>query len=108
MFIRKKSGQSTLEYIVLIGFVTAALIAMGVYMKRGISGRIRSASDDIGDQYSPGHTTSTFTTTTDYAQSETTSAHGASTTNITENTQSKSGNENIEGLDSERWNLKTE
>ncbi len=34
----------------------AGLIALQTYAQRSIQGRIRSATDDIGDQYSPGNT----------------------------------------------------
>lgn len=49
----KKStkGQSTLEYAAIIAVVVAAIVALNVYMKRGIEGHLRNASDDIGTQY---------------------------------------------------------
>ena len=46
-------GQSTVEYAVLIAVVVGALIAMQIYMKRGVQGKLRSATDDIGEQFSP-------------------------------------------------------
>ncbi|MDP2652463.1 MAG: hypothetical protein Q8Q08_00350 [Candidatus Omnitrophota bacterium] len=55
-FLRKKKGQSTLEYAVLIIIVIGALLSIQVYIKRGVQGRLKSAADDIGDQYSPGNT----------------------------------------------------
>lgn len=53
---KKKKGQSTLEYAVLIIIVIGALLSIQTYIKRGVQGRLKSASDDIGDQYSPGNT----------------------------------------------------
>lgn len=59
MFINmRKKGQSTLEYAVIIAVVVAALVAVQTYVKRGLQGRLRQASDDIGEQFSPGYTTS--------------------------------------------------
>lgn len=55
-FLRKKKAQSTLEYAVLIIIVIGALLTIQVYIKRGIQGRLKSATDDIGDQFSPGNT----------------------------------------------------
>ena len=55
-YLNKKRGQSTLEYAVLITVIIAALIAIQTYIKRGVQGRLKSATDDIGDQYSPGNT----------------------------------------------------
>jgi len=57
----KKKGQSTLEYAVLIVIIIAALLAMNQYIKRGLQGRLKSATDDIGDQFSPGNTNYTKT-----------------------------------------------
>ena len=52
-----KQGQTTLEYIVLIGAVAAALIAVIVYVSRGQQGNLRSQADQLGaGQYAPGNT----------------------------------------------------
>ena len=55
-FLKKIKGQSTLEYAILIIIVIGALLSIQVYIKRGIQGRLKTAADDIGDQYSPGNT----------------------------------------------------
>ncbi len=55
-YLNGRKGQSTLEYAVLIIIIIAALIAIQTYIKRGVQGRLKSASDDIGDQFSPGNT----------------------------------------------------
>jgi len=52
---RRKKGQSTLEYAILIVIILGALIAIQQYIKRGVQGRMKSATDDVGDQYSPGN-----------------------------------------------------
>ncbi|MFH0753753.1 MAG: hypothetical protein V2A70_04240 [Candidatus Omnitrophota bacterium] len=49
--IKNKRGQSILEYAVLIVIVIAALLSLQTYIKRGIQGRLKSATDDIGEQY---------------------------------------------------------
>ncbi|MDP8259865.1 MAG: hypothetical protein P9L96_02525 [Candidatus Gygaella obscura] len=46
-----KRAQSTLEYAVIISVVVGALIAMRVFMKRGIEGKLHDAANDIGDQF---------------------------------------------------------
>ncbi len=61
-FLRRMKGQSTLEYAVLIIIVIGALLSIQMYIKRGIQGRLRSAADDIGDQYDPGNTNYVRTT----------------------------------------------
>lgn len=50
---RRRGGQSTLEYAVVIAVVVAAAVAMQIYMKRGVQGKLRAATDDIGGQFSP-------------------------------------------------------
>ncbi|MFA5311069.1 MAG: hypothetical protein WC355_02015 [Candidatus Omnitrophota bacterium] len=52
-----KRAQATLEYILLISFSAAAIIAMLVYMSRGFQGSIRGSAEQIGSgQYAPGNT----------------------------------------------------
>lgn len=52
-----RRGQTTLEYVCLIGIAAAALITMLVYMGRGFQGNVRSLSDQIGaGQYDPQNT----------------------------------------------------
>lgn len=53
-----RRGQSTLEYILLIGIAAAALIAILVYVSRGLQGNLRNKADQLGaGQYAPGNTT---------------------------------------------------
>ena len=63
-FFRRMKGQSTLEYAVLIVIIIGALLTIQVYVKRGVQGRLKSASDDIGDQFSVGNTNVLMTTKT--------------------------------------------
>lgn len=56
MMIRKTKlfrGQSTIEYTLLIVGVIGALLAMQVYFKRGVQGRLRENVENIGKQYDP-------------------------------------------------------
>ena len=50
--LNTKRGQSVLEYAILMVIIIAALLTLQTYIKRGISGRLKSATDDIGSQYS--------------------------------------------------------
>ena len=51
---RKLKGQSTAEYAILIGLVIAAAVAMQIYVKRALQGRIHRGvqflADYTGDQ----------------------------------------------------------
>lgn len=69
-YLNRKRAQSTLEYAVLVIVIIGALLSIQTYIKRGVQGRLKSASDDIGDQFSVGNTnviktTSTVSTTMD-------------------------------------------
>ncbi len=59
-----KKGQNILEYSLLIALVLSAILIMQVYVKRAYQGRIKQEADNLGEQYSPKHTTSTMVTRT--------------------------------------------
>jgi len=83
-FLRKMKGQSTLEYAVLIIIVIGALLSIQVYIKRGVQGRLKSASDDIGDQYSVGNTNIRKSTRV-YSNTAEKFKYGKSTSSLNEN-----------------------
>lgn len=56
--IFRQRAQSTLEYAMVVACLVAALLAMQIYIKRGVQGRLRDAANDIGEQYSAKNTTS--------------------------------------------------
>ncbi|MDD4953387.1 MAG: hypothetical protein PHG40_00585 [Candidatus Omnitrophica bacterium] len=43
-----KKAQSTAEYAIIIALVIAAVVAMQVYVRRGIQGRVRDVVDHTG------------------------------------------------------------
>ena len=103
-----KKGQGTLEYAVIIVVVVGALVAMQWYIKRGYQGKLRQATDEMGEQYSPAQVSSNFTTTINSSQYESisggslnTSAMPTSTSNYSQN-QTKAGSENLQSLNAER------
>lgn len=100
--LKKRCGQSSLEYAILIAVVVAGLIAMQTYVKRGVQGRLRAGADDIGGQYSPGLVTSTYTTTSGQSSTET-SVGGMTTTEIHSQIRSRKGHEEVAPLDQEVW-----
>jgi Flp pilus assembly pilin Flp len=55
--LRKKSGQSMLEYALLLGVVVAAILIMQVFVKRGFMGGLKDSADKMGEQFSAGSTT---------------------------------------------------
>lgn len=43
-------AQSISEYVLVIGLVSAALVGMQVYMKRGIQAVVKDSADELGIQ----------------------------------------------------------
>jgi uncharacterized protein (UPF0333 family) len=83
---RRKKGQSTLEYALIIAVVVVALIAIVNYMRKGMTGRLKTSTDQIGRQFDPAggygnawQTSGSGTTTTDEDRNVDT---GATTNNI--------------------------
>lgn len=46
--ILRKKAQSTAEYAILIGLVVAAITAMQIFIKSGLTQQIKLALDDLG------------------------------------------------------------
>lgn len=55
-----KKGQSTAEYAVLIGLIVATALAMQIYIRRGLQGRIAEGVDHTGTGGIVGGETLTF------------------------------------------------
>ena len=49
--LTKRKAQSTLEYALVIAAVIGALLAINAYMKKGVQGRLKESSDQIGRQF---------------------------------------------------------
>lgn len=98
--LSQKRAQSTLEYAVLIGVITAGLIGMQVYLKRGFQGKLREGADSMGEQFSPEATTYNYTTNS-YTKSTETLNEEITTTNISNQTTNRWGNEQVSA--NETW-----
>lgn len=48
---RNRKGQNTLEYVLLIVAVVGAFLAIQHYLNRGLQGRMRDSTDNIGEQF---------------------------------------------------------
>ena len=102
-YLSQKRGQSTLEYAVLIVVIIGALLAVQTYIKRGVQGRLKSAADDIGDQFSPGNTNEIRHTST-LSNTAETFFNGVSSTNMLAPEQTNSfTNAAIVNVDQEYW-----
>ena len=79
---KRQQGQSTLEYAVLIIIIIGALLSIQIYIKRGIQGRLKQATDDIGSQFSPGNTSVNRNVSTTSNTSQTSHQNTGNATNI--------------------------
>lgn len=100
--LSKNRAQSTLEYAILIGVIVAGLIAMQVYIKRGYQGKLKDSADSMGQQFSPGYTTSTYTTTSSIASTENL-ADEVGTTTVHKRDSTRTGTEDVATSDKEYW-----
>ena len=100
-----RKGQSTLEYAILILIVIVALLAMQVYLKRGLQGRMRESSENIGTAYSPGYTTSSFVVTSNSGTTEVVTGGAAptTTTTLTNRIDNRIGAEKVDVYANEYW-----
>lgn len=89
--LRKRCAQGTLEYALLIGVVIAALIAMNLYSRRSIMGKMRDSIKSVGEQYDANQIEAHYSTRSS-TNSEDTFAAGvsSSTSNSEERTLSDS------------------
>ena len=64
-------GQVPIELFLLMAIVIGGLLGAAVWVKRGLSGQLRSASDSFGEQYHPRQTTAQITvTSSSYSETE--------------------------------------
>ena len=113
MKLVKRNGQHTLEFALVSAGVVAALLAMQVYIKRGIAGSFRSSADSIGLQYAPRKTTSTLTTQMNGTTTTRTTLIKQPTIDVIETktiidpgnpeTTTRTGHETVEPLETNLW-----
>ncbi|HNW39394.1 MAG TPA: hypothetical protein PKI44_03080 [Candidatus Omnitrophota bacterium] len=108
MLRRLRKGQSTAEYAIVIGLVIAAAVAMQVYVKRSIQGKMKDATDYNDPsatmlstkQYEPNYSTNEGLTTTRNAEETATTAEGGGVVRqiVGEDVSSRTGKTHILGV----------
>ena len=78
---KKRRGQTTLEYAILVIVIIGALITMQTYIKRALQGKFRESADQIGDAFSPGNT-NVFIVSKSSSYTHEKNVHGAITTTL--------------------------
>jgi hypothetical protein len=104
MLIRMRKAQSTAEYAIVIGLVIAAAVAMQVYVKRGIQGKVKDATDYVDSdasgvlgktsQYEPYYMGSEMQAGRQ-AQSKETTEEGGAVTRTEDETSTRTGTQTI-------------
>ena len=102
--MNSRRGQSTLELALTIVAVAAAAIAMSIFLKRSVMGKMRESGDQVGGQFSPLATNNNYNRTYDVKRHETSETDGSSKSEITaDEKQTRTGNENVnQKLDEEK------
>lgn len=88
-----KKAQGTIEYMVLLGIIVAALVGMQLYLKRSVQGRMRDYAGQLTgeEDYSPGATLSYLGTNTFISENSSSNKEEDGTTNK----QVQTSNQNI-------------
>ena len=104
----KRRGQSTLEYAIIVSVVIGGLLVMQHYIKRGYQGKLKSASDDMGEQFDPDAYTGNFAITQSSKVKQTVNAGVTNTTHSEDQINSKTGEEKLEKWDKSKDVLDTD
>jgi hypothetical protein len=91
----KRKGQSTLEYALITAVVVGGLLLMQHYVKRGFAGRLKSASDDMGEQFDPHVYKGEFTVTQSSETHQTVKNRETRTQHLKDQISKKTGKEDI-------------
>ena len=90
-----RQGQSTFEIALVIVVVAAAAIAMSIFMKRSVMGKLRESGDQIGGQFTPLKFTSHRETKGSGDRDETLGFSGFAETKAVTETRTQTGNEHV-------------
>jgi hypothetical protein len=95
-----RKGQSTAEYAIVIGLVIAAAVAMQIYVKRGIQGKVRDAVDTTlaAKQYEPYYLESDLTNTRKESTTANTTAGGGVNRLINNDEANRTGTQDVTGV----------
>lgn len=102
-FLRKKKAQSLVEYVLILGAIIVAILFMQLYVRRAVSGRLRDASDDIGDQFSASAKYNYQVTRNTKITESTSNTTGATTTKYEYDDSTRTGQETLPMANAEPW-----
>ena len=100
--MRHTRGQSTFELTLTVVVVIAAVIAMSIFMKRSVMGKLRDTGNQVGGQFTPLGTSNAYTRTINSSRTEKVTATGVTNVNNIVETRDRTGTENVvTGLEGE-------
>lgn len=101
--LNTKRGQSVLEYAILMVIIIAALLTLQTYVKRGIQGRLKSATDDIGSQYTTAEGANYYKRVSTTSNTHETQVGGVTDTSLRADTFTNSYEHITTNADAEFW-----
>ena len=84
-------AQSLIEFGVLMAMVCAVIVAIEIYAKRAVQGRLKASADEIGEQFSPRWSNFTSRTTSHQRSQETLSEEGESSSTLLDHAFTRRG-----------------
>lgn len=96
--LRKRKGQSTVEYALIIGVIVAALVGMQTFVKRGLQARyhdgigfLTTQTSEIGstNQYEPYYSDSNYAVTQARNENEAVADRGKTTKTIAQDDRTR-------------------
>ncbi|MEI8012178.1 MAG: hypothetical protein WCI27_06830 [Candidatus Omnitrophota bacterium] len=101
--LKTRRGQSVLEYAILMVIIIAALLTLQTYIKRGIQGRLKQATDDVGDQYTTATPANFYKSVKTRSSTQENSLKGINNTGLMEDTVTNSFRNIGTNADNEYW-----
>ena len=102
MKLHNRTGQSAVEYAVMIAVVIAALLALNIYIKRGFMGRYRNYGDQAGSQFSFANGTTNLVENIVSSRQENTSSRGLMNTTYLTDRQNRNETVNLSNVGNEQ------
>jgi len=96
----KKKAQSTLEYALVIAAVIAALLTINNYMNKGVQGRLKESTDQIGKQF---NASGSFTSAWKTEGSGDTTTSEVRDTSTGSTTSTVTAGETVTKAETEKW-----
>jgi hypothetical protein len=90
-----RKGQSTLEYAIVVAIIVGGLLAMQFYVKRGWEGKLKTAADDMGEQFEPAKYTGNLNLGSSSAVTQVVQGGVTTVTHTANAVNSKSGNDAV-------------